>query len=180
MGEGVKHLRSASRKISVFLLTTPLSWQPILAGLLGLTMQSAMQSGSKWLHVPTLYSQLPSSSTVAKATLYYFKQSRVFSLWKTFWSTVIVNTHRPRRVGEKSIYVLLKSLPGKANSSIRVKTKPYQAIFAFLCVPIVVVVLLVKSFHPKWPRSFYTEEEEKTWGKKYFAKKKTLAIFVKH
>ena len=50
-------------------------------------------------------------------------------------------------MGEKSIYVLLKSLPGKANSSIRVLTKPYQAIFSFLCVPIVVVVaLLVKSF----------------------------------
>ena len=61
-------------KISVFLFTTPLSFQPILAGLLGLTMQSAIQSGSKWLHVPTLYSQLPRSSTVAKAKLDPFKQ----------------------------------------------------------------------------------------------------------
>ena len=72
-----------------------------------------------------------------------------FSAKKTFifWSTVIVNTNRPRRVGEKSIHVLLKSLPGKAKLGVRVKTKPYQAIFTFLCVPIVVVVvLLVKSF----------------------------------
>ena len=85
-----------------------------------------------------------------------------FSAKKTFifWSTVIVNTNRPRRVGEKSIHVLLKSLQGKANSSLSVKTKPYQAaIFTFLCVPIVVVVvLLVKSFHLKWPRSFYTDQ----------------------
>ena len=52
-------------------------------------------------------------------------------------------------MGEKSIFVLLKSLPGKANSGVRVKTKPYHVIFAFLCVPIAVVVLLVKSFSPK-------------------------------
>ena len=75
-----------------------------------------------------------------------------------------MNTNRPRRVGEKSIQVLLKSQQGKANSSLRVKTKPYQAIFAFLCVPIVVVVvLLVKSFScsPKVAKQFLYRSKNK-------------------
>ena len=37
--------------------------------IVGTNNATSMQSGSKWLHVPTLYSQLPSSTTVAKHTL---------------------------------------------------------------------------------------------------------------
>ena len=146
-------------KISVFLFTTPLSFQPILAGLLGLTMQPACnldQNGSTFQ--PFTHS-CQGHPLWPKLNLTLLSKEYIFPVWKTFWSTVTVNAHRPRGVGEKSIYVLLKSLQGKANSSIRVKTKPYQAIFAFLCVPIVVVVvLLVKSFHLKWPKSFYTDQ----------------------
>ena len=63
-------------------------------------------------------------------------------------------------MGEKSIYVLLKSLPGKANPGVRIKTKPYQAKFGFLCVPIVVFVLLVMSFAPKVVELLYRAKKK--------------------
>ena len=88
-------------KISVFLFTTPLSFQPILAGLLGLTMQSAMQSGSKWLHVPTLYSQLPSSTTVAKHTLL----SKEFFLFEKHSGRLLLSTHTGLDAWAKNLYL---------------------------------------------------------------------------
>ena len=117
--------------------------------------------------------------TVATATLYPFKQ-RIFFPFEKHSVRQSLSTHTGLDAwAKKSIFVLLKSLQGKANPGARVKTKPYQVIFAFLCVPIVVVVLLVKSFSPKVAELLY--RAKKKHGVKILCKiKQTLTIFFKH
>ena len=106
---GVNPYGQPDHKISFFLLTTSISWKPILAGLLGLTMQSAMQSWSKWLHGPTLYSQLPSSSTVAKATLYLLSKEYSFPL-----KNILADCHcehTPASTRGRKIYICTPKKP---------------------------------------------------------------------
>ena len=57
--------------------------------------------------------------------------------------------HTPASTRGRKIYICTPKKPTGKGHGVRVKTKPYQVIFAFLCVPIVVVALLAKSFSPK-------------------------------